>query len=146
MYSISDEKRKGKIIDSIDISGFLMGPKTKVYKINGSNIREIEVVNKNLAHPLVIKKVEQKYNKLIGYLANALVEEDDDDGETCREALNQIEKFRLEIKNKYREFLKKKELEKMSKQLVLAQKELIKKQIQIRESYLEYQESNKRSK
>ena len=144
MYSISNKKNKGKISEIIDINGFLMGPKTKVYKINDSNIREIKIVNKNLAHPLVIKKVNQKFNKLIGYLANALVE--DDDGDVCREALNQIEKFRLEIKNKYREFLKKKELEKMSKQLVLAQKELIKKEIQIRNSFLEYQESNKRSK
>ena len=87
----------------------------------------------------------KQYNKLIEYLTEALLD-DDDDGETCRIALNQIEKFRLQIKNKYREFLKQKELEKMSKQLVLLKKELLKKEIQIRDSYLEYMETNKRSK
>lgn len=145
MYSISDNKRKGKIIDMININGFPMGSKDKVFKIEDSKIRKIKIMNKNLANPLVSKKVMKKYNKLIEYLTDALLDEDDD-GETCREALNQIEKFRLIIKNKYRDFLKKKEIEKMSKQLVLFQKELIKKQILIRESYLEYMDSNKRSK
>ena len=145
MYSISDNKRKGKIIDMININGFPMGSKDKVFKIEDSKIRKIKIMSKNLANPLVSKKVMKKYNKLIEYLTDALLDEDDD-GETCREALNQIEKFRLIIKNKYRDFLKKKEIEKMSKQLVLFQKELIKKQILIRESYLEYMDSNKRSK
>lgn len=145
MYSISNNKRKGKIIDMININGFPMGSKDKVFKIGNSKVRKIKIANKKLANPLASKKVMAKYNKLIEYLTDALLDEDDD-GETCREALNQVEKFRLEIKNKYREFLKKKELEKMSKQLVLLKKELAKKELQIRESYLEYMESNKRSR
>ena len=145
MYSVREKKNKGKIVDMVDINGFPMGSKDKVFKISNSNVRRIKVVNKNLANPLVSKKVTKKYEKLIEYLTDALLD-DDDDGETCREALNQIEKFRLIIKNKYREFLKQKEIEKMSKQLVLLQKELLKKEVQIRNSYLEYMESNKRSK
>ena len=122
-----------------------MGSQNKVFKINNSNIRKIKIANRNLANPLASKKVMKEYNKLIEFLTDALLDEDDD-GETCREALNQIEKFRLIIKNKYRDFLKKKEIEKMSKQLVLLQKELLKKEILIRESYLEYMDTNKRSK
>ena len=145
MYSVSEVKTKGKIIDMIDINGFPMGSKDKIFKINNCKIRRIKIANKKLANPLASKKVMKQYNKLIEYLTEALIDEDDD-GETCREALNQIEKFRLQIKNKYREFLKQKELEKMSKQLVLLKKELLKKEIQIRDSYLEYMESNRRSK
>ena len=145
MYSVSEVKTKGKIIDMVNINGFPMGSENKIFKINNCKIRKIKIANRNLANPLASKKVMKQYNKLIEYLTEALIDEDDD-GETCREALNQIEKFRLQIKNKYREFLKKKELEKMSKQLVLLQKELMKKEIQIRNSYLEYMETNKRSK
>ncbi|MBQ3298063.1 MAG: hypothetical protein IJG97_04565 [Bacilli bacterium] len=145
MYSISEKKTKGKIIDTISINGFPMGSKDKVFKISNSKVRKIKITNKKLANPLVSKKVMKQYNKLIEYLTESLLDEDDD-GETCREALNQIEKFRLIIKNKYREFLKKKEIETMSKQLVLLKKELLKKEIQIRDSYLEYIDSNKRSK
>ena len=122
-----------------------MGSKDKVFKISNSKVRKKKITNKKLANPLVSKKVMKQYNKLIEYLTESLLDEDDD-GETCREALNQIEKFRLIIKNKYREFLKKKEIETMSKQLVLLKKELLKKEIQIRDSYLEYIDSNKRSK
>ena len=145
MYSVSEKKTKGKIIDTISINGFPMGSKDKVFKISNSKVKKIKITNKKLANPLVSKKVMKQYNKLIEYLTESLLDEDDD-GETCREALNQIEKFRLIIKNKYREFLKKKEIETMSKQLVLLKKELLKKEIQIRDSYLEYIDSNKRSK
>ena len=145
MYSVSEKKTKGKIIDTISINGFPMGSKDKVFKISNSKVRKIKITNKKLANPLVSKKVMKQYNKLIEYLTESLLDEDDD-GETCREALNQIEKFRLIIKNKYRDFLTKQEIEKMSKQLVLLKKELIRKELEIRDSYLQYMESNKRSK
>ena len=144
MYSVSEKKYKGKI-DTISINGFPMGSKNKVFKINNNNIREIKISSRKLANPLASKKVMKQYNKLIEFLTDALLDEDDD-GETCREALNQIEKFRLIIKNKYRDFLTKQEIEKMSKQLVLLKKELIRKELEIRDSYLQYMESNKRSK
>ena len=144
MYSVSEKKYKGKI-DTISINGFPMGSKDKVFKINNNNIRKIKISSRKLANPLASKKVMKQYNKLIEFLTDALLDEDDD-GETCREALNQIEKFRLIIKNKYRDFLTKQEIEKMSKQLVLLKKELIRKELEIRDSYIQYMESNKRNK
>ena len=128
MYTINNKEKK--ILtpkeELINIDGFLMASKRKVFKINGAEIREIKVVNKKLANPLVYKKVLQKYNILINLLTDLLVG-DDDSGDSYREALNQIEKFRLEIKNKYRRYLKKNELEKMSKQLMTLKKEANKK-------------------
>ena len=121
-----------------------MASKRKTFKINGAEIREIKVVNKKFANPLVYKKVLQKYNTLISLLTDLLVS-DDDSGDSYREALNQIEKFRMEIKNKYRRYLKKNELEKMSKQLMTLKKEATKKIIELQNSYLEYQnQSNRR--
>ena len=146
MYTINNKEKK--ILtpkeELINIDGFLMASKRKVFKINGAEIREIKVVNKKLANPLVYKKVLQKYNILINLLTDLLVG-DDDSGDSYREALNQIEKFRLEIKNKYRRYLKKNELEKMSKQLMTLKKEATKKIIELQNSYLEYQnQSNRR--
>lgn len=151
MYSVQkyNHIKKNKILDGIDFSlfnGFMMASKNKVFHIYDSDIREIKVMNKRLANPLVSRKVAKKYERLISRLTDLLVNEDDDSGECPREVLNQIEKFRLEIKNKYRMFLEKNELEKMSKQLMLLQKEANKRLLEIQNSYLEYTSSNKRGK
>lgn len=146
MYTINNSKKEKITIkeELINIDGFLMASKRKIFKINGAEIREIKVVNKKFANPLVYKKVLQKYNTLISLLTDLLVS-DDDSGDSYREALNQIEKFRMEIKNKYRRYLKKNELEKMSKQLMTLKKEATKKIIELQNSYLEYQnQSNRR--
>ena len=102
------------------ILGFMMNTK-KSFSINGVSIGNLKIINKKLAYPLVSKKVNTKFKKLINLLTELIVS-DDDSGDTFREALNQIEKFRLEIKNKYRVFLENKELEEMSKKLKMLKK------------------------
>ena len=148
MYSVdSKKKNKNKLIDKteiIELDGFMMGSKNKTFKIEGNEVRDIKVVDTKLASALVTKQVSKKYEKLINYLTELLID-DDDSGETYREALNQIEKFRQEIKNKYRKFLKQKELEMMSKKLVILQKEANKRLLEIQNSY-KYENENRRSK
>lgn len=148
MYSVdSKKKNKNKLIDKteiIELDGFMMGSKNKTFKIDGNEVRDIKVVDTKLASSLVNKQVSKKYEKLINYLTELLID-DDDSGETYREALNQIEKFRQEIKNKYRKFLKQNELENMSKKLVILQKEANKRLLEIQNSY-KYENENRRSK
>lgn len=136
MYSVNSTwKLKGKMEDVVEIEGFLMGSSNKVYKVSGAQIKAISISDKELANPYVSKIVFSKYQKLFEYITNVLIDDDgDDSGETIREALNHTEKFRLEIKNKYRDYLKKKELDMLAKQIMLLQKELGERLIQIRES------------
>ena len=145
MYSVHSEvKLKGKMDDVFVNEGFPMGGANHVYKIGGCEVKSIKVAGPKLASPMVTELVMKKYHKLIAYLTELFVD-DDDSGESMREALNQIEKFRLEIKNKYRDFLKKKELELMSKQLMILQKEATERYLEIRNSFVKMQEE-KRSK
>ena len=60
---------------------------------------------------------------------------DDDSGESIRSALNEIERFRQIIKNKYREYLKEKDLKLMSSQLKVLQREAKAKYLEIQNSY-----------
>lgn len=144
MYSVHSEvKIKGKM-DDILINGFPMGGNNKVFKIQGCKVKSIKISASKLSSPMVTDLVMKKYDKLIAYLTELLID-DDDSGDSMREALNHIEKFRLEIKNKYRDFLKRKELELMSKQLMLLQKEANERLMEIRNSYLKTTEE-KRSK
>ena len=143
MYSINNKKSKGKVIEISELVGFPMGSSKKIFKVDGCNIKGIEVCDRNLANPLASKKVLKQYNKLITYLTQLLIDADDDDGATYHEILNQIEKFRLIIKNRYRDFLKKKELEMMSKQLKVLQKETQSRLIEL-QSYDEMENVNNR--
>ncbi len=146
MYSVLDKYvNKGKMIDKteiIDLDGFLMSSRNKAFKIGGSEIRQIKVMDKELANPLVSKQVFKHYERLLAILTELLVD-DDDSGDNYREALNQIEKFRLEIKNKYRKYLKQKELEMMSKQLVALQGEARSRLMEIQRSYEESRTSHR---
>lgn len=141
MYSVVLKyKNKNKLIDKseiINLKGFMMASKNKIFKINDCQIKAIKVYDKKLANPLVSKKVNKKFTKLINYLTDLLVDDNDDSSESLQEVLNQIEKFRLEIKVKYREYLNQLELEKMSKQLITLQKEAKKRILELQNKYLE---------
>lgn len=149
MYSVDIKKKnKNKLIDSneiIELDGFMMGSKNKIFKIDGNQVRDIKVVDTKLASSLVNKQVSKKYEKLINYLTELLID-DDDSGDTYREALNQIEKFRQEIKNKYRKYLKQKELETMSKKLIVLQKEANKRLSELLNNVYTFENENRRSK
>ena len=149
MYSVDNKKKnKNKLVDKtelIELEGFMMGSKNKTFKIEGNEVRDIKVVDTKLASSLVSKQVLKKYEKLISYLTELLVD-DDDSGDTYREALNQLEKFRQEIKNKYRKYLKEKELETMSKKLSILQKEVTKRLFEIQNNVYKYENENRRSK
>ncbi len=142
MYLVnSNYKNNGHMLDKtelMDIDGFLMGSNRKVYSISGCDIKKISISSKTLANPVVFDKVKEKYDILVQYLTEILIDDDNDEsGDAYREALNRIEKFRLIIKNKYRKYLTKKELEYMSKHLVFLQKELNKKLLETHNSFIE---------
>ena len=128
MYSISKKKvvkKKWKYQDFDQIKnldGFLMPSRGNKFRIHEMVVKDILVVDVMLAKGLVRDYVDKKYKKLIAELTELLIS-DDDTGEPFRIALNRIEKLRQEVKNKYRIYLEKKELEIMAKQLSTLQKQ-----------------------
>jgi len=79
------------------------------FLLEGDKIKNIMVVDQKMIERAVLKKVRLKYERLIKLLTNLLISEDDT-GTCATEALNLIEKFRLEIKVKYRKYLKEKDV------------------------------------
>ena len=125
MYKINNKKIKGKTKDELSYNGFIM-PTKKGFSIDGDLINNINIVNKKVSNKIVSNIVSDRFDALIEKLTELFVS-DSEDGSNYREVLDRIEKFRLIIKNKYREYLGKKELEMMSNKLKLLQKEAFKK-------------------
>lgn len=142
MYSVCLRKMSNKDVEIDQLNGFVMASRGKGFNINGVLIRNVNVVDKKLAYGVVYKKAMSKYNKLISLLTELLIS-DDDSGDAFREALNHIEKFRLEVKIKYREYLKRKEIEMMSKQLAMLKKEADRRLFEISDNYFNSKSSGK---
>lgn len=133
MYFLNRKKMKD-IVDDLYLSGVMFGIENRSYKIGTVIIKNLEIYDKKLAHPIAVMQVKKKYEKLMKILPDLLIS-DDDSGESIRSALNEIERFRQIIKNKYREYLKEKDLKLMSSQLKVLQREAKAKYLEIQNSY-----------
>lgn len=133
---VKDNKKRKKVKGSIVIyKGYKLISRSKNFMIGKTPITQIKITNKDLVHNIVKKKVDIRYQKLLKELT-ALLIADDSTGESAAIVLNQIEKFRQEIKNKYREYLTKKELDEMAKQLLRMKKEAKMKWVIIQDQYM----------
>lgn len=133
MYKVkTNNKASKKIINKVDfvnLDGFLMLSKKQYFIINSERIKDIKVVDNELIKAMVSKKVKAKYKRLIAKITELFLDEDGDEAGNMSEVLNRIEKFRQEIKYKYRSYLEKKEISLMAKQLRNLQKEAQKRYI-----------------
>ncbi len=146
MYSLNRCDMNGSFKSTdITFDGIMMGSKNKTFNINGMKVKDILIVDKLMANSFAMCLVSKKYNKLIDKLM-LLLTSDDDTGESFREALNIIEKFRLEIKIKYRKFLEKKILKQMALQLKKLQKEAENRFLELQNYYSENMENSKSGK
>ena len=107
MYCVNKKKKiKNKKVQLLDFDGFIMTSRSNQFHIEGQNIKDVKIINRKLANPIVFNKVNKKYKKLIRLLTDLLVS-DDDTGESASIVLDEIEKFRQEVKNKYRDVIDK---------------------------------------
>ncbi len=107
--------------------------------------KTISVYNLEIQKVFITHKVYKKYLKLLK-LVNFYLASDDDTGTAYHEALNEIEKFRQLVKNKYRAYLLDKELREMSLELTKKVKNARKRLMFIEFKSPDYVNENNRSK
>lgn len=132
MYIVINNKLKTNIsYNNEDIYKYRL-PHKKDFNINNMTISNITLYNKKIARPFILKIVNHKFDKLINMLTEE-VSSDSDDPDTYKKVLSEIEKFRLFIKERYRPFLRKNELEKMGNKLKIIQKEAMRRLLNIQD-------------
>lgn len=110
-----------------------------------SNDIKVSIYNLDIQKIFITNKVYRKYLKLLK-LVNFYLTSDDDTGTAYSEALNEMEKFRQLVKNKYRAYLLDETLKEMSLELTKKVKDAKRRLIYVETRTYDYTNENKRSK
>ncbi|MBP5684749.1 MAG: hypothetical protein J6X02_05795 [Bacilli bacterium] len=119
------------------IEGYDLSPKKGIKIEDAINVNKVVIINPSLANKVAKKKIDLKFRKLL-QLLNIVFESDDETGEAYRQALDEVNKLRMELINKYKKHLEDEEYDLMVKKLDILDQEL-----KVRLYYLEntYQSS-----
>ena len=125
MYKLQIVKRKMSVSEEEinKLKGISLNKNKEALKIKGTSIKNIIITDKKIVLPLLKSKIFKKYQKLLNEVV-ILLDSEDDDGSNLLLALDKIERFRAIIKNKYRNYLEKSELEFMAHKLKILKKEI----------------------
>ena len=106
---------------------------------------KVFIYNLDIQKIFITNKVYHKYLKLLK-LVNFYLTSDDDTGTAYSEALNEMEKFRQLVKNKYRAYLLEETLKEMSLELTKKVKDAKRRLIYVETRTYDYTNENKHSK
>ena len=110
-----------------------------------SHDNKVSIYSLDIQKVFISNKVYKKYLKLLK-LVNFYLTSDDDTGTALEEALNEIERFRQLVKNKYKAYLLDKTLKEMSLELQKKVMDVKKRLIYIETKDYDYTNENRRSK
>ena len=105
------------------ISGYNIKPNPNVKFQDAINVNRMILINPSLIEKMVDKKIKRKFDYLINLLS-VVYENDDDTGEGLKLALNEAEKFRTELCNKYKQYINDEKYELLLKKIAILEDEL----------------------
>jgi len=128
------------------ISGYNIKPNPKLKFQDAINVNRMILINPSLIEKMVDKKIKRRFDYLINLLA-IVYENDDDSGSGLQLALDEAEKFRNELCNKYKQYIKKEKYELLLKKIAILEDELyLRMQYIINRDYFEEYEEIKEGK
>lgn len=106
-----------------EIKGFSVKPRNKVKPEDMIDVDEMIVVDNGLIDKLIDKKVKREFEKVLN-MYSYLLEEDDSDEGSYNIILDEIDRFKKLLLNKYKEYLKDKKVKEILKKLEIIEKEI----------------------
>lgn len=102
------DKKEIKYFEYDKINGYDIKPNVKIK--DAIHVNRMILINPSLISKMAEKKIDKKFNTLL-QLLRIIYESDDDTGSTYQEALNEIERLRVEANNKYRKYMEEEKYE-----------------------------------
>ena len=118
-YLIVKEKNKKAItyFEYDKLSGFNMTSKSKNIKLKDAiNVNQMIIINPSFIEKLINKKINSRLRKLIDIIAGSF-DDDEDPANGLMIALNEVEKFKREMINKYLEYMSKEQLKLLNQKI-----------------------------
>lgn len=144
-YYISKKGKNGEIvyIDYDKLAGFNITPKNNV-KYDGIVVNKMIIIKPSLIEKVLKRKIKNKLNLYLNLIIKMIDDETDADGDTFREALNDLSRYKNIINYKYKKYLDDKYFNLLQKKIELLEYELNTKLNLINENI--YEEENKSKK
>ena len=127
-YLVVKEKNKKTInyFEYDKLNGFNMTSKNKNIKLKDAiNVNKMIIINPSFIEKLINKKINLKIKKLIDLLANIYNDGDDEDpAGTLMIALNEVEKFKRQMINKYEEYMSREQIRLLEKKIAILEQQV----------------------
>lgn len=114
-----------KYFDYNKLNGYNLVPKKDVHFADAIDVSRIIIINPSFIGKVSTKKINAKFNRLINMMQVVCENGDDDEtGEGYRIALDEANKLKMELWNKYKRFISKEKLQLMIKKIEILEDEL----------------------
>lgn len=119
-YFISKDKYNGEVVylNCKKIKGYKMNPKNSVH-YDGIRVNEIIIVKPSMVEKLIKRKIRRR----LDYYYNEVIDNEDDD-DTSRRALDDLQRYKNLVNDKYAHFLDDKYISLLMKKINILEKEL----------------------
>ena len=95
------DEKEIKYFEYDKVKGYNISPKNNVKFEDAINVNRMILINPSLIEKMVDKKVKRKFAYLVNMISFVCDNDDDESGDGLYLALDQAEKFRMELINKF---------------------------------------------
>lgn len=117
-------------LDFNKLKGFDFSPKNKI-QYEGIVVNKMVIIKPSMIEKILKKKIKKKLDLYLKLIIKFIESEDSDNGESLREALNDLTRYKSIIANKYMKYLDEKYLKLLIKKISILEYELNNKLINI---------------
>lgn len=123
-YLYKNGKNKEIIyIDFDKLTGFEFNPKKKIKK-DTISVNKMIIIKPSMIEKILRKKIKNKLNLYLKLIIKYIESDTDDDGETLREALNDVTRYKNIVENKYKKYLDQRYYEILKKKIDILEYEI----------------------
>ena len=127
-YLVVKEKNKKEVMyfEYDKLNGFNMSSKNKNIKLRDAiNVNKVVIINPTFIEKVINKKINLKIKKLIDLIFNIYEIDDEDPAGSLMQALNEVEKFKREMINKYLNYMSKEQVNLLEKKIEILESEVM---------------------